>query len=178
MAYVPTTFTAGETPPTSKWNQLGGNDSSFNDGTGIGQVIGPSHLTATAITAGYVQAIANQTSITSTTVVQVTSLSAAVTVPGGGRRLEIEAHLPNVALAAAGNIFVSIWDGAVGSGTQLQEDEITVAGATFVVSPTVKAYPAPAAGGKTYNVGIRVGSSTAAITSSATAPSSLIVKVI
>lgn len=35
MAYVATTFVFGEQPSAAKWNQLGANDASFNDGTGI-----------------------------------------------------------------------------------------------------------------------------------------------
>lgn len=35
MAYVATTFSFGEQPSATKWNQLGGNDAAFNNGTGI-----------------------------------------------------------------------------------------------------------------------------------------------
>lgn len=35
MAYASWTVTAGETPTASKWNILGTNDASFNDGTGF-----------------------------------------------------------------------------------------------------------------------------------------------
>lgn len=38
----------GETPSASKWNLLGSNDASFNDGSGIGAVIGNAHLLPTA----------------------------------------------------------------------------------------------------------------------------------
>jgi len=36
MGYSADSFTAGEQPTTAKWNKLWSNDSSFNDGTGIG----------------------------------------------------------------------------------------------------------------------------------------------
>lgn len=36
MAYSAWSVIAGEQPTASKWNQLGTNDASFNDGTGIG----------------------------------------------------------------------------------------------------------------------------------------------
>lgn len=35
MSYTPVVFFAGETPTAAKWNLLGQNDASFNDGSGI-----------------------------------------------------------------------------------------------------------------------------------------------
>lgn len=51
MAYVAWSVVFGETPSASKWNILGTNDQSFNDGTGIGAlaVVGAS-IAALAIT--------------------------------------------------------------------------------------------------------------------------------
>lgn len=46
MAYSAISFTFGEQPSAAKWNILGSNDSSFNDGTGIASdAIHPNHLT-------------------------------------------------------------------------------------------------------------------------------------
>ena len=51
MAYVADTFVAGEQPTTSKWNELWGNDASFNDGTGIGAgAIGTGALATGSVT--------------------------------------------------------------------------------------------------------------------------------
>lgn len=44
MAYSADTFVADEQPTTAKWNKLWTNDASFNDGTGIGAVIGNQHF--------------------------------------------------------------------------------------------------------------------------------------
>jgi hypothetical protein len=133
-------------------------------------------LAATAITIGYEAITSDQNGFS--TLVAVTGLSASVTVPAGGRRLEIEAHLPSVQqLTAAANVTVSIWDGTVGSGTQLQADVLTLP-TNYSGAFTVKAYPAPSAGSKTYNVGIATATDTANILSSSTSPSTLIVKVI
>lgn len=45
MAYASISFTFGEIPSAAKWNILGTNDASFNDGTGIADgVIKPEHL--------------------------------------------------------------------------------------------------------------------------------------
>lgn len=48
MAYASWSVVFGEQPSAAKWNILGTNDASFNDGTGIGDgVIEPVHLDAT-----------------------------------------------------------------------------------------------------------------------------------
>ena len=48
MAYQAISFTYGEIPSAAKWNILGTNDASFNDGTGIANgVITSEHLNAT-----------------------------------------------------------------------------------------------------------------------------------
>lgn len=44
MAYSADTFVADEQPTTAKWNKLWSNDASFNDGTGIGAVLGSQHF--------------------------------------------------------------------------------------------------------------------------------------
>lgn len=51
MGYVAFSVVFGEQPSAAKWNILGTNDSSFNDGTGIGAgAILPNHLKALAST--------------------------------------------------------------------------------------------------------------------------------
>lgn len=51
MAYAAISFVFGEQPSTAKWNILGTNDASFNDGTGIatGKIL-PNHLVTGAST--------------------------------------------------------------------------------------------------------------------------------
>lgn len=52
MAYASWSVVFGEQPSAAKWNILGTNDASFNDGTGIGNAtIGPSKLATGAATA-------------------------------------------------------------------------------------------------------------------------------
>lgn len=138
-------------------------------------------LATTAITIGFASVTASQTGITAASATQVTGLTATVTIPAGSRRIEIEACLPQVQITAgaAASTFISLWDGTVGSGTQLQEYAFTSAGNTYLGGLTVKAYPTPAAGSKTYNVGVRVNNSaTSSLTMSAQVPGILIVKVI
>lgn len=51
MAYAAWSVIAGEQPTASKWNILGTNDASFNDGTGIAAgAIGTSALASSAVT--------------------------------------------------------------------------------------------------------------------------------
>ena len=51
MAYTAWSVVFGEQPSTAKWNILGTNDASFNDGTGIANsTIKPNHLIASAST--------------------------------------------------------------------------------------------------------------------------------
>lgn len=51
MAYTSWSVVFGEQPSAAKWNILGTNDASFNDGTGIGAgVIGTTHLANGSVT--------------------------------------------------------------------------------------------------------------------------------
>lgn len=63
MVYVPWSVTAGEVPTAAKWNILGTNDASFNDGTGFADgIVKPQHLIAGAgSTWGYTDYSASQT---------------------------------------------------------------------------------------------------------------------
>lgn len=63
MAYSADTFVADEQPTTAKWNKLWSNDASFNDGTGIGAVVGSQHF----LTGVPVQLVSTMYSAASTT---------------------------------------------------------------------------------------------------------------
>lgn len=63
MAYASWSVTFGEQPSASKWNILGTNDASFNDGTGIGAgVITSEHLNATIACRAYLNQAQNLSS--------------------------------------------------------------------------------------------------------------------
>lgn len=84
MAYASWSVVFGEQPSAAKWNILGTNDASFNDGTGIGNAtIGASKL-ATGAAAGYV---ATQESTTSTSYTDLTTPGPSVTVTVGANGL-------------------------------------------------------------------------------------------
>lgn len=135
-------------------------------------------LATSAITLGFTSVTTNQGSITSTTAIQATGLTATVTIPAGNRRVEVIAHLPAVSLNTIGTIYISLWDGTVGSGGQLQEDGFTIGGNTYLAPFHTVAYVTPAAGSKTYNVGVRVSTGTAILNFGSSAPGTLIVKAI
>lgn len=88
MAYTSWSVVFGEQPSAAKWNILGTNDASFNDGSGIGtNAIAGASLKTDAINLGYAEATADQTGIT--TITDLTSLSVSVTVPAGSRYIKV-----------------------------------------------------------------------------------------
>lgn len=141
-------------------------------------------LATGAITLGYTQ-ITSSFNTSSTTVVQITGLTAAVTIPAGGRRVRITAYVPNLGSSAAPKTsYLSIWDGAVSSGTKLVEATQLQAAASTPFSGfcVASAVVTPAAGAKTYNVGLASdgggGGVTAWATVSATSPAYILVEAI
>lgn len=139
-------------------------------------------LATAAITLGYTQITGNFTT-TSGTAVQVTGLTTTVTIPAGGRKVRITGYCGQAFdTGANGGESISIWDGTVGSGVQLN------AAATFSSSRTantsapliVSAIVTPSAGSKTYNIGFSEvgGVGTATFQASATQPGYILVEVI
>lgn len=112
--------------------------------------IGPTALSSGAIKLGFAQITSNFTlSASQTTPTQVTGLSVTVTVPSGGRTIQITAYC-GALQPAAGTALWGIWDGVVNSGTQIGQAN-TVAS---VAAVTAMAVVTPGAGSKTYNVGV------------------------
>jgi len=136
-------------------------------------------LATSAITLGYTQTTADFSSA-STTAVQVTGLTTTVTIPSGSRKIKVTAFSSYMyAGTAAAAAYISIWDGTVGSGTQLQESQVTSAtGGQGYVGIAI-AVVTPAAGSKTYNIGYRVSSGAAGtFHGSATTPAFILVEAI
>ncbi len=143
---------------------------------GTGVVIG-SMLSTSAILLGYA---AITTSATATSPVAAVGLGVTVTIPTGGRTLEIFVYASSVFNGNTGvNTRVTIWDGTVGSGTQLQA-AVSSSNVVNAQAPlTCVAYPTPAAGSKTYNVGLEgVGGGTSTMSAAATSPAFIVVKLI
>lgn len=140
--------------------------------------VAASNLATNAITLGYTPVTTTISSLNATGSTAIANFSTTVTVPSGGRRIEIELVLPVVQNAAALNIVFTLWQGAVNSGTQLQAIEQSMPGTSGFASLIVKTAIIPSAGSVTFNVGYFVGGSSASINSTATNPAYLIVKAI
>jgi len=145
--------------------------------TGVATFTAIPVLPAGTITLGYADTGASTNfSTASGSPVQVTGLTVTVTIPAGGRKIKISAYAEMFVSATNAAVYMSIWDGAVGSGTQIQQAYIntTNAGAQQCVSPFVVL--TPAAGSKTYNVGLGASGGTGSLAQAAGAPSCLLVE--
>lgn len=135
------------------------------------------NLATNAITLGYAQITSNPANVSSTTVVQVSGLSVSVTIPAGGRKVEITAFVPYIQGGSSQTAAISIWDGTVGTGTKISEADNSLGTGTFA-SFYASAIVTPSAGSKTYNVGAAVTTNAATINASAVNPAYILVKVI
>lgn len=136
-------------------------------------------LATNAITLGYVQITAT-TTVSSGSSSQVTGLTVTVTIPVGGRRVRITGYVPYWTNSAAGTLGMSIWDGTVGTGTQLTAAEQSFGGTSgFSAQCIVSAVVTPAAGSKTYNIGaLMTSATTITAQASTTAPAYISVEAI
>jgi hypothetical protein len=182
MTYAFWSVVYGDVPTAEEWSQLGLNDAALRDGSGLAITTNNSipalALATNAITLGYAQITSNFTT-SSLSVGAATGLSAAVTIPAGGRRTEIifwTGAVTNNTNSDGTNL--EIWDGTVGSGTRLLTSNIyQPTGAQMQVPVALRAVVSPSAGSKTYNVGISaVTGGTASILANATSPAYIQVK--
>lgn len=128
---------------------------------------------------GYAQITTSATS-TNVSPVAVSGLTATVTVPAGGRRVKITVYALSVSNTNSGEYaVVTLWDGTVGSGTQISKSTSKIASANAENPMTLLAVVTPAAGAKTYNVGLNVNAAgTATITAATTAPAFILVELL
>jgi hypothetical protein len=128
-------------------------------------------LATDAITLGYAQRTADITGLTSASAVQITGLTAAVTIPAGSRKVRITVYVSDTTNSSGASHTISIWDGTVGSGTQLQASTVYNRGAGngtgYVMAQAVVT---PSAGAKTYNAGIAVSTGSGNVIAAATKP--------
>lgn len=140
------------------------------------QVTAPK-IAAGAICLGYAQSTVD-TATTSQTSISACTLT--VTIPSGGRRVKITGYVPAAYNETNNSGFVlSIWDGAVGTGTQLSSathEKITPVSAHVIEAIAVTT---PSAGTKTYNLGwAPVSGGTAHTNGSSAAPVFILVELI
>lgn len=112
---------------------------------------------------------------TATTIAAV-GLGVTVTIPAGGRKTKITVSADAFGISGAGQVTLSLWDGTVGSGTQLKAIDSNI-GTSF--SPAnIIALVSPAAGSKTYNVGLAATAGTATLYATVTNPALIIVEAV
>lgn len=138
----------------------------------LGNLICPRDPSRTTL--GYRQIITNfSTAATSDT--QVTGLSCPVIVPLG-RKVEISFYSQGVKNTNIFDDIITIWDGTVGSGTQLQAADFTVPGANYNTPMNIDTPTTPSAASKTYNVAHHVTGGTGTVTGGVTFPAYVRVK--
>jgi hypothetical protein len=116
-------------------------------------------------------------STTSSTPVQVTGLSVTVSA-SGSQKLKVTAFAQWIGNATGGDYAaITLWDGPVGSGTQIAACVVGQSGT--VLAPAIAvALVTPSAGSHTYNVGLdnQAAGGTARLSAAATAPALLMVE--
>lgn len=137
--------------------------------------VSAANLATNAITLGYAQITTNFVlSSSQTTPTQITSLTAPVTIPPGSRKVRITGFCSSLTLAGGVGVF-TIWDGTVNSGTQLAQANVSSSTGFGFVQVVIS----PAAGSKTYNLGIsNSGSNNTTVGAAATQPAFILVEVI
>lgn len=152
-------------------------DSSITSTKIVQNAVQADDLATNAITLGYAQIVANFNTGGVVTNQAVTGLSTTVTIPAGNRRIEIEVFTGHISVGAGTFLTLTVWDGTVGSGTQLAKCEAKPGAVDIPTAFTLKASPTPAAGSKTYAVGISSTAAAAQINAAATNPAYIHVKV-
>jgi hypothetical protein len=139
----------------------------------LGNLICPRDPNSTTL--GYRQTTSNFVT-TNTSATQVTGLTCPVIIPTG-RKIDLLAYTSAPAdSAGTAATTVSIWDGTVGSGTQLQAGPLYIPANNASSPVAVPASTTPAAASKTYNVGFHVNGSTGTFVGAATTPAFIKVK--
>ena len=140
---------------------------------GTGQVKGPGGPVWQYL--GYSQITGDVTLTAPTSFTQVTGMTAAATIPSGAAKVKVTVGSRYLFGSAATNSVLSIWDGTVGSGTELQEYFVgPAAGETNGVCAI--AIVSVSAGSKTYNVGVKASSGNVTLGASSTAPAFILVE--
>jgi len=121
--------------------------------------------------------LCNSFSTAATSPTQISGLSVSVTIPAGGAKVKITIYtmyVLNTTATAANNI--TLWDGTVGSGTQLTLQGVTTpinSSATPLTAQWVGTVPA---GSKTYNAAIHTNTGTTSFYGAANSPGFILVE--
>lgn len=128
---------------------------------------------------GYAQNTSGFTTA-STGPVLITGLSTSVTIPTlpSGRRIKVTAYCRDIYNGSTGYATMSLWEGTVGSGTQLQQGLLYTSAGTAAGPGNVVAIINPTAGAKTYNAAMAVTAGTGSLDAAATYPAFISVEII
>lgn len=180
MAYASWSVVFGEQPSAAKWNILGTNDASFNNGTGIGtNAIAAASLATSAIRLGYASITSNFTTTTGGSYVDVTGLSVTVTIPAGNRYIKVTGFAPTISSnqSAALGVDFQIYDTT--GATEIGRSSYTTPVTTYSESANPIAIVQPSAGSRSYKMRFQqVGGVTGTIFATATAPAFILVEAI
>ena len=127
---------------------------------------------------GYSQKTSNQQITVIGSNIEISGLDTTVTIPAGGKDVEIEVFLPSNSVTGASIVTYAIWDGAIG-GTQIggavqkfqDAGDINPVRITAIIS-------SPAAGNKTIRVSANTSPNNTTIQASSTRPAFMVVKAI
>lgn len=108
-------------------------------------------------------------STTSSTAVQISGLSNTITVESG-KKVRVRFFGPSVAETIKASVYISIWNGTVGSGTQVQESRHVLETSTSSMPAICEAIVEGLSGSQTFNAAIRVSGGTGTVAGSSTTP--------
>lgn len=128
---------------------------------------------------GYAQSTSAQTGIGQSPT-QITGLSTTINVPVGGRKVRLSVFLTGAYTNTANNqMIISIWEGTVGSGTQLVLSKIACPSVTFPSAGFASVVVTPSAGAHTYNASLHeINSGTATIEGASNQPNYILAELI
>jgi hypothetical protein len=107
----------------------------------------------------------------STTTTQVTGLSVPVITPNNGRKVKITVWTSFIDGSTSGAFPVlTLWDGAVGSGTQLGILQPEVGGTARQYPASIIVIQTPLSASKTYNVGFSISTGSGTVYAASTSP--------
>lgn len=135
-------------------------------------------LSTSTIFIAYSQITANVTGLSSSSPAQIAGMTVTATIPSGGRKVKVSAYIPylNPSVALTGDI--TLWDGAVGSGTKIGQYTFGLATTSSFAAPWIVAVVTPAAGSKTYNLAYDVNTGNITVNANTTFPAFMLVEAI
>lgn len=173
MAYTAWSVVFGEQPSASKWNILGTNDAGFRDGSNFSlnnNVIPANALATNSLLLGVSYRTSSFSTTAVNTITEVTDTSLTITVPAGGRGLQLTAHANDIrTTAGAGQgVDFDIYEGAT---LKAQGFYANVASGYHMPAHTEAFIPAPSAGSHTYSIKIsHTAAGTLTVDGTATSP--------